>query len=177
MQVRYDAAADRLLWQMRTCSGELFAVWLTRRMLRELWPPMHHLVTQGGIAQLAPNATVLPEARAMMAQAANARVLPGADFNTPFDQSPATRPLGPEPLLPVQIDMGPQADGQGLSMAVREAGQRQLKLQLSSDMAHALRRLVAQALRDADWGLVQAAGPGEAASAASQPPTTPPWLN
>jgi len=73
MQVRYQPAADRILWQVRTLTGELFAVWLTRRMVKQLWPPLSKLVTSAGVAQVAPHATVLPEAREMMAQVARTR--------------------------------------------------------------------------------------------------------
>ena len=105
MQVRYNPAADRLLWQVRTSTGELFAVWLTRRMVRQLWGPLTLLVTQAAVAQVVPHALVLPEAREMMAQAARSRQLPGADFATPFDPKPAAQPLGPEPLLPTTVDL------------------------------------------------------------------------
>ena len=53
MQVRYDTNADRVLWQLRTFGGELFAVWLTRRMLQRLWQPFQNMVTQAGIARVA----------------------------------------------------------------------------------------------------------------------------
>ena len=49
MQVRYEPTADRVLWQVRTAGGELFAVWLTRRMLRQLWPHLQRLVTQASV--------------------------------------------------------------------------------------------------------------------------------
>ena len=80
MQLRYQPAADRLLWQLRTTGGELYAVWLTRRMVRLLWPPLVRLVTQAGLAQELPHATVLPEAQAMLAEAMRTRPLPGASF-------------------------------------------------------------------------------------------------
>ena len=57
MQVRYQPGADRVLWQVRTSGGELFAVWLTRRMLRLLWPPLQQMVTRAGVARLLPNAS------------------------------------------------------------------------------------------------------------------------
>ncbi len=176
MQVRYQPAADRVLWQVRTQSAELFAVWLTRRMLKQLWPPLARLVTSAGVAQVAPNATVLPEAREMMAQVARVRPLPGADFATPFDAKPAAQPLGPEPLLPGAIDLGPGADGKGLRITVREAGGRNMTLQLSNDLATALLRLLEQALAQADWGL------GAAPAASTDPaqaaaPAAPMLLN
>ena len=152
MQVRYQPAADRVLWQLRTTAGELFSVWLTRRMLRLVWPPLHKLVTQAGVAQVVPHATVLPEAQAMMAQAARDRPLPTARFNEPFDAKAVAQPLGTEPLLPEAIDLGPGADGKGLQLQLREAGNRRMTLKLNDDLATALMRLLEQALKEADWG-------------------------
>ncbi len=172
MQVRYDPAADRVLWQVRTASGELYALWLTRRMLRKLWPPLHRLVTQAGISQVAPHAVVLPEAQAMMAQAARERPLPQADFSKPFDATPAAMPQGPEPLLPTEIDLGPGPTGAGLALAAREPGGRRLALQLTADLATGLQRLLEQALVDADWGFGPAAA--LAAEASDTPDSAPP---
>lgn len=167
MQVRYDMAADRLLWQVRAASGELFAVWLTRRMLRNLWPLLVQLVTQAGMARVAPGAVVLPEARAMLAQAVRERPLPNTDFATPFNPTPAALPLGPEPLLPTEIDIGPGPDGNGLALAAREPGGRRLGLQLTADLATGLQRLLEQALLEADWGIVTTSA--EAGAAGDEP--------
>ena len=177
MQVRYQPAADRILWQVRTQTGELFSVWLTRRMLKQLWPPLTTLVTSAGVALVAPNATVLPEARAMMAQVARARSLANANFSTPFDPKPVAQPLGPEPLLPTAIDLGPGIDAKGLRITVREPGGRHMTLQLSNDLATALMRLLEQALAEADWGLGPAGTaplpglPGAEPLAPNSPPT------
>ena len=178
MQVRYQPAADRLLWQVRTQTGELFAVWLTRRMLRQLWPPLRHLVTSAGMAQVAPNATVLPEAREMMAQVARARPLAHANFSTPFDAKPVAQPLGPEPLLPTAIDLGPGADAKGLRITVREPAGRHMTLALSADLATALMRLLEQALAEADWGLGSAVATAPSGIPGAEPPAppTPPTL-
>ena len=178
MQVRYQPAADRLLWQVRTQTGELFAVWLTRRMLKQLWPPLSNLVTSAGMAQVAPHATVLPEAREMMAQVARARPLAHANFSTPFDAKPVAQPLGPEPLLPTAIDLGPGADAKGLRITVREPGGRHMTLALSADLATALMRLLEQALAEADWGLGPAAPAPTPQIPGAEPPAppTPPTL-
>jgi hypothetical protein len=167
MQLRYQPAADRLLWQLRTTGGDLYAVWLTRRMVRLLWPPLSKLVTHAGIAQALPHATVLPEAQAMLAQAVRDRPLPGASFAEPFDQRATAQPLGTEPLLPEAIDLGPGDKGQGLKLQLREVGGRRLAMQLSADLATALLRLMEQSLAAADWGLVIA--PAAADSDAPRP--------
>lgn len=169
MQLRYQPAADRLLWQLRTTGGDLYAVWLTRRMVRLLWPPLAKLVTHAGLAQEMPHATVLPEAQAMLAQAIRDRPLPGASFKEPFDTRVVAEPLGTEPLLPDAIDLGPGDGGKGLKLQLREggragepqAGGRRLAIQLSADLATALQRLLEQALAAADWGLVVASAPSE----------------
>lgn len=169
MQVRYQPGPDRVLWQVRTSTGELFAVWLTRRMLRLLWPPLHRLVTQAGVARVLPHtapAHWMPEAQAMLTQAARERPLPTARFNEVFDTQAVSQPLGAEPLLPEAIDLGPIADGKGLQLQVREAGGRRLTLKLNDDLATALLRLLEQALAEADWGLptAEAATPVEASA-------------
>ena len=174
MQVRYQPGPDRMLWQVRTSGGELFAVWLTRRMLRLLWPPLQQLVTRAGVARVLPNASPahwMPEAQAMLTQAARERPLPTARFNEVFDTQAVSQPLGAEPLLPEAIDLGLVTDGQGLQLQVREAGGRRLSLKLNDDLATALLRLLEQALGEADWGLQTA----EAAPSAAA--TTPIVLN
>ena len=180
MQVRYDARADRVLWQLRTTEGQLFAAWLTRRLLRQLWPPLQRLVAEAGVAQVVarstpagtPPPTVLPEAREMLAQVARERPLPGADFRQPFDNRPAEQPLGAEPLLPSHADLGPGANGHGLQLRLREPGGRQIGLQLTDDLSTALMRLLEQALRESDWGLLPPPAPP-----AVQAPAMPPVLN
>ncbi|MDT7835520.1 hypothetical protein [Aquabacterium sp. OR-4] len=176
MQVRYDPNADRIIWQVRTRGGELFSVWLTRRMVIRLWPPFSQLVTTASIAtQVAPTTTVLPEAREMLAQAARERPLPSADFKTPFNPEPAAEPLGAEPLLPNTVDLGHGDGGKGLAIRVREANGRSLELRLNDDLATALMRLIDKALLASEWGLVTA--PAEAAAAVPPARPTPSSLN
>lgn len=177
MQVRYDANADRLLWQVRTRGGEIYAVWLTRRMVSRLWPPFQQLVTRGAVAQVArPDAVVMPEAREMLAQVARDRPLPSADFKTRFDPTPTAQPIGPDPLLPTAIDLAPGLGGQGLAIKLREPNGRSVELKLGDDLATALLRLVEKAVAASDWGLPIGA---PAAAAVTEPaaPVPPSSLN
>lgn len=154
MQVRYEPNADRILWQVRTRGGELFSVWLTRRMVVRLWPPFQQLVTAVDIAtQVAPTAHVMPEAREMLAQVARERPLPHADFKTPFNPQPAAEPLGAEPLLPTTIDLGHGDHGKGLAIRLREPQGRSLELRLTDDLATALMRLLDKAVAASEWGI------------------------
>ena len=175
MQIRYDAAADRILWQVRTRSGELFAAWLTRRMLLQLWPPFQGLVGQVSLPPgTRPDALLMPEAREMLTQTARERPLPSADFSQPFDNQPAAQPIGPEPLLPTTVDLGVGPDGLGLAVRLREAGGRSLSMQLHADLASALLRLMDQALAESQWGIAAAAA---LAAPAGDTPATPRLLS
>ena len=169
MQVRYDPAADRILWQVRTQAGEMFSAWLTRRMLGQIWRPFQNLVGQSSLAHTPTAASLVPEAREMLAQTARARPLPGADFKAPFNPQATALPLGPDPLLPIAADMGPRADGPGMALRLRDEQGRSLAVQLTGDMCAALSRLLEKAIADADWGLAVAA-PLTAAAHGAQPP-------
>lgn len=168
MQVGYDAAADRLLWRLRTGGGEIVGVWLTRRMMQRLWPPLQAAVAEAGIARITPGSTVLPEARAMLAQAVRERPLPAANFEQPFDDRAKALPLGTEPLLAAEVDL---TRGPGrVALRVREAGSaRSLDVALSEELATALVRLLDRALAAADWGLAVKPGTPGAAAAPQRP--------
>jgi hypothetical protein len=176
MQLRYDPRADRLLWQIRTRAGELFAVWLTRRLALRMWPPFERIVTQAVMPRAQQgHSTVVPEAQAMMSELARQRPLPSTDFQAPFDEAAVTRPLGSEPLLPDTLDLTPtpQLPGRGLSIRIREHAGRSLQLQLGDDMATALMRLMEQSLQSSDWLLAPVpseARPGVAAGLSDKPP-------
>jgi len=166
MQVRYDPAADRILWQVRTRTGELFGAWLTRRMLLQWWPRYQDLVGQSSLPTGVAAAQVVPEARQMLAETARARPLPTADFAAPFNPEPAAQPMGAEPLLPTAIEMGLAATGHNLVLRLREGEARSLGLQLTPDLATALLRLLDQALVEAQWGTAASATGGPSAEPA-----------
>ncbi len=159
IQVRYDTTADRLLLQLRTTEAEVYAVWLTRRMVQRLYPPFRQVVAQASVARAAPQALPVPEARQMLEQTALQRSLQGADFAQPFASADASHPLGPEPLLPDTADLRPGADGQ-LTLAVREPRGRRIEIALNAELATALLRLLDSALAAAEWSLQAAAAPG-----------------
>ncbi len=176
IQLRFDATADRLLLQLRSSEAEIYAAWLTRRMVARLLPPFRQAVVQAGVQTLLPHALPVPEARQMLEQAALQRPLPGTQFNQAFVADEHSRhPLGTEPLLPDAADLRPVA-GAELHLVLRETRGRQLDIGLTPELATAMLRLLDQALEAADWGLGQGAAgtpadaalPGAAAAPAGQ---------
>ena len=153
IQIKYDATADRLRLRVRTRADEVFAIWLTRRMMQRLWPALQQLNTRMALAAVPTDAVVLPEARAMLAEAARARPLPNADFRQPFADEGTRQPLGAEPLLATEVELRARPAEGHVQLTICESAGRQIALQLSDDLHAALLRLLEQALAAADWGL------------------------
>ncbi len=150
--VLYDRNADRLLLRVSTRAGELYALWLTRRLMRRLWPHLAQHVARAQAAAVSPQAVVLPEARAMAAEVVREASLRQADFRTPFDAAPKHQPLGPEPMLVVQVQLTLLGDRQ-LKLAFADPSGRELTLQLAPQLATGVSELVQQALAQTDWDL------------------------
>lgn len=151
IQLRYDPVADRLLLSVRSHQAELYTAWLTRRMVARLDGPFRRAVARLALPRTA--ALPVPEAQAMLEQVARERPLKDAAFDQPFGGTQdASYPLGPEPLLPAEIDVRAPPTG-GLVIALREARGRRIELALNDDLATALMRLLDQALKLADWSL------------------------
>jgi hypothetical protein len=167
IQIKYEAMADRLCLQVRTRQGEVYALWLTRRMVQRLWPALQQVAARQALGQVQPQSVVLPEAQAMLAEAVRSRPLPHSDFTQPFSSEPAQRPLGEEPMLATEVELQAQP-GSGLRVRLVDDRRRQITLQLTDELHAALLRLLEQAVAAADWGL---APPAAAAAAPAGPPT------
>lgn len=159
IHLRYDAVADRLLLSVRTRAAEAYGVWLTRRMAGRLAAPLRQAVarlplSRGPRAPGAPAPAIpVPEAQRMLEEVARERPLKDASFGEPFaGTDDATHPLGPEPLLPDEIDLR-MAPAGGLQMSLREPRGRRLDLVLGDDLATGLSRLLDRTLAQTDWAL------------------------
>jgi hypothetical protein len=170
IQIKYDPLADRLRMQVRTRAGEVFAIWLTRRLVQRLWPALQQVATHLALGRVPGDALVHPEAQAMIAESVRNRPLANADFSQPFSTELAQRPLGEEPMLAAEVELQarPQASG-GLRVTVSD-GQRRITLQLNDDLHSAMLRLLEQATAAADWGLAPPC-------ATAGTPQAPPLLN
>lgn len=138
---------------MRTRDDRLFQAWLTRRLMLRLWQPFGGIVTKLHLATATPHANVMPEARAMVSQAARTQALQGADFKTPFVPTVREQPLGEEPMLVAEVQITPLPNQQ-LKLTLLDDKRRHLTLQLNAQLVTGLQQLLAQALKQADWGLV-----------------------
>ncbi len=177
MQLRYEPVADRLLLSVRTRSAEMYTAWLTRRMVARLETPLRNAVARLALPPSAAGSVAVPEAQQMLEQVARERPLKDADFSQAFAGSEGvTHPLGPEPLLPGEIDLTAPPGG-GIVLVLREPRGRRLEIKLGNDLATALMRLLDQTLQAAQWSLAQRQptlpADGDADADAPAAPTAP----
>lgn len=174
LSVTYQPDHDRLLLRVRTRQAELFGLWLTRRMMIRLWQPLLNTAGAASLGMASRDATVLPEAQDMMRQALREKAKAGADFQSPFDEDAADRPLGDEPLLVAAVDIHRKTDGH-VDLVLRDAQARKLSLSLTPDLLNNLMTLMEHALQQSEWGL----GTQPAGNLAQAPdaPAAPRMLN
>lgn len=162
IQLRYEPVADRLLLSVRTRAAEVYMAWLTRRMAARMAGPLRQAVARLGLPREAAASIPVPEAQQMLEQVARERPLKDASFGQPFaGTQDASFPLGPEPLLPAEVDVRLPTAG-GLQITLRELRGRRLDLSLSDDLATGLARLLEQTLAQAEWALPAAPDPAQA---------------
>lgn len=169
LQLAYHPEQDRLLLRATTRDGREFRFWLTRRLLKGLWPALHRaLAREVGVQTPAD-----PMAQREVLQFRRQQAVQRADFSTPFEELHGrTHPLGEEPVLVARAALAPARDGRhGLSLLPR-AGPG-CNLALTDDLLHSLIRLLEDALERADWGLATPI----LGSASTEPPPSPGRLN
>lgn len=169
ISVAYDPPADRVLLVVRGRDGDQLAGWLTRRLMLRLWPVLQGVVTDIAAAALPAGAGTLPEARTLMGEMRRAEAIQQADFTTPFERSPARHPMGPEPLLITEVNLGALAGG-SLRIDFRSVDGRSFNLQLAQDMVQAWMHLTEKALAASEWALPPEEA-GATAIAAGRGPT------
>jgi len=155
LSVSYEERQDRLLLRLNTQDHQEFRFWLTRRMSLRLLPAIDQSVirleaSQPGVT--APDTT----SQKMLTELKRDAFLQQADFATPFEAKAERKPLGDEPLLITDAQLGLQAGG-GLLITFQEksaeAPVKSCQLNLQASLVHGLVHLIQKALVQADWGL------------------------
>lgn len=153
LSVTYDPVADRLLMRVRGRRGEQFAGWFTRRLIGRVWPVLQKMAAEMASAAMAPGATVLPEAKALLSEVRRTEALLRADLATPFDAQASQHPVGPEPLLLSEVHVRLMPGAQ-VAIGFKGADGRSFDLRLGDDLTQAWLHLIEKALIAADWGLL-----------------------
>ncbi|NTV09256.1 MAG: hypothetical protein HGA47_00580 [Zoogloea sp.] len=141
LQISFDAVQDRLLLRVSTAAKEEYSAWLTRRLVRQLWP---HLVRI--LSEHLQGAGKPQEAPAKDAQ-------PGQTFDEPYRADDLNRPLGTTPVLAGEASFDLKEAGL-CQLILREPRERSFGISLDRDMMEAFCSMLRAAVAPADWNLV-----------------------
>lgn len=133
LQVANDQIQDRLVLRVATAADEEFRVWVTRRLLRTVWPHLAGLLRFDA-----------PQTHAGSGEAPS--------FEKPFRDDKASYPLGAKPLLASEVSFDPLPDGQ-YRLTFREVRERSLQLNLNDELLQALCSMLRACSEKAQWDL------------------------
>jgi hypothetical protein len=179
LQASYLVEHDRILVRLNTHAGEELRLWLTRRMVRNLFPHMLQASNELAASSALP-ASHDGAGHPALAEFKKQETLQRSDFNTPFNATAAVLPIGSEPLLATTVHVSPTGQGSlriGFEEKLPGAAQtRGFEVSLGPGLLPGFMHLLELALKQADWGialreaeLATDAGPLDA-FATAQPP-------
>jgi hypothetical protein len=156
LQVSFEPEQDRILVRMNTHAGEELRLWLTRRMVKNLFPHMLEATAQV-VATQSQLASHDGTDRDALTHFKKQESLQHSDFTTPFNSQATLLPIGDVPLLATTVHITPCADGAvriGFEEKVRGVPPvRSFEVVLGQDLLHGFMHLLEKALGHADWGI------------------------
>jgi hypothetical protein len=148
INVGYDTLNDRLLLRFSTTEQVEYRLWITRRMLKGLWPGLVQLMTNTPMARQQQE----PEAKRAVVQFQREQALAQATFGKDYEGA-GMQPAAPgDPLLVFGLRMRPNADGSHDIEFSPKQGQG-VHIRLQEAMVHALAKLLQDAVKVTDWDL------------------------
>lgn len=147
IQVGFDAEHDRLLLRVNTSEKAELRFWLTRRIVKRLWPLL--------LGSLRSNEDVVtqptPERREAVLAFRHEGALSKSDFTQRFSEERACTPLGEEPILATRARL--DRAGTQHRLALHPTKGQGVTLTFEEPVMHSFCELVRRAVRAADWDL------------------------
>ncbi|MCP4040404.1 MAG: hypothetical protein GY731_00400 [Gammaproteobacteria bacterium] len=148
LQLLHDQQHDRLLLRVSADEKTEFRFWLTRRLIKLLWPAMvktlqshKHIATQQS-----------PAAKAAVMEFHQQQAVSKTDFATPYRDEAVNLPLGKEPMLVFRIQLK-RAGNNGHVLCMFPSQGQGIELAMNEDTLHSFCALVIKTEKKADWGL------------------------
>lgn len=149
LKIDFNAEHDRLQMLVATDDGAEVRMWLTRRLVKLLWPLLVKLAEEASPRiKVQANA----EARKALLGIEHQKAVQRADFSKPFQQTARSTPLGTEPLLLARIQTG--SDPRGLPVvSLHPSNGQGITLTLDEVLLHSVCRLLQAAVSKSDWDM------------------------
>jgi hypothetical protein len=175
ISVIYHQEQDRLLARISSHESEELRLWLTRRLVLALVPPL----TKTAADQLAlQTGNIDPAApqdvqRQRMLENFNKEALAHAgDFKTPYQARDAALPMGKEPLLVTEVKMALLKSGKVQLDFIEKQPEpgRNVRIAISAQLTQGLLHLLDKGIKKSQWlKLPPDSGSGEAADTPEPP--------
>lgn len=157
MQVSVDQYQDRLILRFSVGETDEYRAFVTRRLLRDLWP----ILMSGLGSEAAPE----PMDKAQASQ-------PPQDFSQDFNNPDATYPLGAKPLLVGEASLQAAPNHQ-YSLVLKEPRERSFSVTLDRNILHTLCAMLKAAAEGAQWDLPLAFVSAKTAAHSADPVAMP----
>jgi hypothetical protein len=155
LQLAYIPVEDRLMLRMRDFSTNEYRFWLTRHLIRRIWPLLIQCLTHAQDAEERATTTTQdnpadPQTRRAILDFQRQRFLEQADFKTPYREDAAQHPLGETPLLITLFQIREQAPGMFL-MALYQNNNRGIDIVMPHALLHSFCRLLIDTVPIKEW--------------------------
>lgn len=148
IQIVFVPEQDRLLLRVNTSDRSEFRFWLTRRLVKLLWPVLQKT--------LETNPQIITQADVAAKEAVKAfqreKALMNTDFKTPYRNDATELPLGAEPVLVTRVQIkNPTKESRVLCLHPSKG--HGIELALNEPTLHSLCALLRTTVARAEWGL------------------------
>lgn len=149
LKLGYDRVQDRIALSIAGEGAEAYRIWLTRRMLSELWPALLRALPAASRARLQASGAWANEVLAFEREIALERARVGAGEQRGGESEADKRPID---LLARQIVLAIESS-QTIRIKIRTIDNRRLTLGLDIDNMHMLCEVLRKGAERAGWGL------------------------
>ena len=144
IQFRYDANEDRTLLRLTTTARQEFRFWVTRRYAKLLSAALSGSAERG--------AAVTPALRETVLAFEQEAALASADFETQFNDTDTSTPLGDTPVLLARISCTREHDGI-TALAMHPLQGQGIEIRLDQTLLHSMLKLLTETALSAEWEL------------------------
>ncbi|MFT5174454.1 MAG: hypothetical protein ACI8W7_002641 [Gammaproteobacteria bacterium] len=144
IQFRYDAHQDRALLRLTTTARQEFRFWVTRRYAKLLSVALNGSAERG--------AAVTPALRETVLAFDQEVALASADFETQFNDTDTSTPLGDTPVLLARLNCTRENDGITL-VAMHPLEGQGIEIRLDQTLLHSMLKLLTETALSAEWEL------------------------
>ncbi len=139
-----------MLFRVSGSDADEVRIWLTRRLVKQLWPNLVQLLSNK-VAQEIPAANT--DARRMVLGMQHEAAVGQADFSQPYRTQAMQLPLGESPFVAAKLTMSVLPNALYL-LALHPVEGRGVDLRLNDTLLHGWCRMLQKACREAEWNLM-----------------------